>query len=59
MHSMVHAVEKGWGVLGTGFRFTACRYGSVFGMIHIHKGKGIGVAKFFGLFSVPALTLVC
>jgi len=63
MHSMVHVVEKGRSVLGgiwtAGFRFTACRYGSVFGMIHIHKGEGIGVDKFCGLFSVPALTLVC
>lgn len=49
-----------WGGTGTAeFRVIACRYGSVFGMIHIHKGEGIGVSKFFGLFSVQALTLVC
>lgn len=28
-------------------------------MIHIHMGDGIGVGLFLGLFSVPALTLVC
>lgn len=40
------------------FRITACRYGSGF-LIHIHMGDGIGVGLFFGLFSVPVLTLVC
>lgn len=65
MHSMVHGVERDGGLGGVGgtgtaeFRVIACRYGSVFGMIHIHKGEGIGVSKFFGLFSVQALTLVC
>lgn len=62
MHSMVHGVERDEVRGGTGtaeFRVIACRYGSVFGMIHIHKGEGIGVSKFFGLFSVQALTLVC
>lgn len=31
----------------------------VFGVIHIHTGEGIGVGLFFGLFSVPVLTLLC
>lgn len=65
MHSTVRGVEKKkkkrGGVGGTGtaeFRFTARRYGSVFGTIHIHTGEGIGVGEFFGLFSVPARRLL-
>lgn len=54
MARLVHLAEKVGVSLGEedGFRLPACRYGSVLGRIHIHKGEGIGVGKFFGLFSV-------
>lgn len=64
MHGEARAVKKkimAWG-LGRGSGLQSLREQiriGVFGMIHIHMGEGIGVGPFFGLFSVPVLTLVC